>query len=69
MASIIDIKVIGINNAEKLAKIGIKTTEELLKKGATPEGIKEIEEKTGIAQNLILKWVNLAADDGTWGRI
>ena len=69
MANIIDIKVIGINNAEKLAKIGIKTTDELLKKGATPEGIKEIEQKTGIAHNLIIEWVNLAADAGGWGRI
>jgi len=37
-----------------LAVAGIKSTEALLKKGATPKGRKEIEEKTGILINLSL---------------
>ncbi len=47
-------------NPEQLAKLGIKSTDSLLKKGATPKGRKEIEEKTGIDHKLILEWVNRA---------
>jgi len=60
MASIIDIEGIGPEYKKKLAAIGIKTTEALLKKGAIPKGRKEIEEKSGIGHKLILEWVNLA---------
>ncbi len=60
MASIIEIEGIGSEYKKKLAVAGIKTTEGLLKRGATPKGRKEIEEKTGIGHKLILEWVNLS---------
>jgi predicted flap endonuclease-1-like 5' DNA nuclease len=58
MPSIIDIEGIGPKYAKKLSEIGIKTTEALLKQGATPKGRKAIEEKTQIGHDLILGWVN-----------
>jgi predicted flap endonuclease-1-like 5' DNA nuclease len=57
---IIDIEGIGPVHAEKLNSIDIYTTSELLKAGGTPLGRRELVEKTGIAHNLILKWVNIA---------
>lgn len=60
MPSIIDVEGIGKTYKEKLAKIGIVTTEALLEAGATPKGRKELAEKTGIGDALILEWVNLA---------
>lgn len=41
-------------------KADITTVEELLEAGATPQGRKALEEKTGIGHKLILEWVNLA---------
>ncbi len=58
MASIISVEGIGPVYAEKLKAIGIRSTEALLKKGSTPAGRKEIVEKTGISDKLILEWVN-----------
>jgi len=60
MSNIAEIEGIGPQYASKLAAIGIKTTEKLLKEGATAKGRKAIEEKSGIAHKLILEWVNLA---------
>jgi predicted flap endonuclease-1-like 5' DNA nuclease len=60
MPGIMKIEGIGQKHPENLAKIGIRTTDALLKKGATPQGRKEIEEKTGISHKLILEWVNRA---------
>ena len=57
---IIDVQGIGPAYAEKLAKAGIRTTEALLKKGASAEGRSEIEAMTKIGNRLILEWVNLA---------
>ena len=51
---------IGEVYAEKLNAVGIKTTDELLAKCATPKGRKELEEATGIAGGFILKWTNHA---------
>jgi predicted flap endonuclease-1-like 5' DNA nuclease len=51
---------IGEVYSQKLAEAGIQTTGELLEKGATPAGRKELVEKTGISAKLILKWVNRA---------
>lgn len=56
---IIDVQGIGPANAEKLKKAGIRTTGTLLKKGASPEGRKGIEVKTGIGHAQILEWVNI----------
>ena len=57
---IIDIEGIGPAYAQKLAKAGIRTTNALLKKGASASGRSEIEAMTGIGHALILEWVNLA---------
>jgi predicted flap endonuclease-1-like 5' DNA nuclease len=58
MASIVDVEGIGTKFAEKLTKAGVGTTDALLKTGATPKGRKELAEKTGIGEKLILEWVN-----------
>jgi len=58
MAKVIDVEGIGPKFSGKLAKAGILTTEGLLKKGATPAGRKEIASKSGLADHLILEWVN-----------
>jgi predicted flap endonuclease-1-like 5' DNA nuclease len=60
MATLEKIEGIGSVYGKKLTKIGIRTTEALLKKGATPEGRKEIEKASGLGHKLILEWVNLA---------
>jgi len=57
---IVDIEGIGQVYAAKLTKVGIRTTGMLLKKGAAPEGRKVIAETSGIGDELILEWVNLA---------
>jgi predicted flap endonuclease-1-like 5' DNA nuclease len=60
MASVIDIEGVGEIYAEKLREGGVATTDALLEHGATPHGRKELAEKTGISDRLILKWVNRA---------
>ena len=57
---IISIEGIGPVYAEKLLGAGIKTVEALLEKGATPKGREMLAEAAGIAEKLILEWVNLA---------
>jgi predicted flap endonuclease-1-like 5' DNA nuclease len=58
MASLIVIEGVGAKYATKLKAAGISTTDALLKMGATPKGRKEIAEKSGIGDALILEWVN-----------
>ncbi len=60
MAKIVDVEGIGPIYTQRLSAIGVKTTNKLLKKGATPEGRDELAEKTGISPDLILEWVNHA---------
>ena len=60
MSSVIDIEGVGEVYARKLHEAGITTTAELLEQGATPGGRKELVQKTGIGDRLILKWVNRA---------
>ena len=60
MSSVIDIEGIGEVYSQKLHEAGVATTEELLQQGATPGGRKELAQKTGISDRLILKWVNRA---------
>jgi len=60
MTKIADIEGIGEAYAKKLGVAGVTTTEGLLEKGKTPKGRKELAEKTGIGDALILKWVNRA---------
>ena len=57
---IIDIEGIGEVYAPKLQAEGIETVEQLLDRCAAPAGRKELAEKTGIAEKLILKWTNHA---------
>jgi predicted flap endonuclease-1-like 5' DNA nuclease len=57
---IIDIEGIGPAYAKKLTKVGIRSVEALLKSGATPKGRKELAEKSGIDQTIILEWTNRA---------
>lgn len=58
MAKVIDVEGIGTKYADKLIKAGVRTTDALLKAGSTPKGRKELAEKTGIGEALILEWVN-----------
>ena len=58
MAKIVDVEGIGSKYASKLQKAGVSTTDALLKAGMTPKGRKELAEKTGIGDALILQWVN-----------
>jgi predicted flap endonuclease-1-like 5' DNA nuclease len=60
MPSIIDVEGIGPAFKKKLKAVGISTTETLLEVGGTPRGRKELSDKTGISDALILEWVNLA---------
>jgi predicted flap endonuclease-1-like 5' DNA nuclease len=53
-----DVEGIGPVYAEKLALVGVETTDALLEQGAKPGGRKALEEATGIAHSLILEWVN-----------
>ena len=57
---IIDIEGIGDVYAPKLIAEGIETVEQLLDRCAAPAGRKELAEKTGISEKLILKWTNHA---------
>ena len=58
MANLTKVEGIGEAYAEKLTVAGITTTGDLLEKGSTPAGRKEIAEQTGISGTLVLKWVN-----------
>lgn len=55
-----EIEGIGPAYSAKLQKAGLKTVNDLLKKGAAAKGRKEIAAATGIDQKMILKWVNMA---------
>lgn len=57
---IVEIEGVGDAYAAKLKEAGIKTVSDLLEKGATDKGRKELADTTGIAYKLILKWVNHA---------
>ena len=58
MANLLRVEGIGEVYAQKLSDAGIKTTNALLKQGATPKGRKEIAGNSGISETLILEWVN-----------
>ncbi|MBQ9355895.1 MAG: DUF4332 domain-containing protein [Prevotella sp.] len=57
---IIDIEGVGDVYAEKLLAAGINKVSELLDKCDNPKGRKEMAEKTGISEKLILRWANHA---------
>jgi predicted flap endonuclease-1-like 5' DNA nuclease len=58
MAKLTDVEGIGEVYAQKLKDVGVSTTEALLEIGATAKGRKEIVEKSGISDKLVLEWVN-----------
>lgn len=60
MAKIEEIEGIGPEYAKKLVEVGVKTADDLLNVGGIRKGRKELAEKTGISEKLILEWVNLA---------
>lgn len=55
-----EVEGIGPAYASKLAEAGVKTTDDLLKIGATKKGREKLAEETGITEKLILKWTNHA---------
>ena len=55
---IADVEGIGPAFAAKLEKAGVKTTDDLLEKGAKPKGRDELEKAAGISHGKILEWVN-----------
>lgn len=60
MTSLETIEGIGPTYAERLRSAGIGTVEALLRSGSTPEGRRELEERTGIGHEFIVDWVNRA---------
>lgn len=60
MASISDIVGIGATYAEELASLGIRTTERLLKFGASKRERQELALESGISESKILELVNRA---------
>ena len=57
---IIEIEGVGEAYADKLEAAGVKTTDDLLARAATPKGRDQLAEETGISGKLILKWANHA---------
>ena len=60
MGKLTTIEGIGESYAGKLEECGIATTEALLEKCAAPGGRKDVAEKSGISNKLILRWVNMS---------
>ena len=58
MTKLTEVEGIGEVYAQKLKDAGVATTNALLKQGATSKGRREIAEKTGVGEKLILEWVN-----------
>lgn len=55
-----EIEGIGAHYAERLNAVGIRTTEELLSRCATPRGRQSLAQDSGISEALLLKWANHA---------
>ncbi len=55
-----EIEGIGPANAEKFKKANVGSLNALLNAGCTKKGRKELAEKSGIDEKVILKWVNMA---------
>jgi predicted flap endonuclease-1-like 5' DNA nuclease len=58
MAKLEYVEGIGNSYAGKLRKAGVRSTGDLLKKGATPKGRKELADSSGISPKLLLEWIN-----------
>ena len=57
--SIGQIEGVGPQYANALRKMGISTTAQLLLSGGTAKGRRELAQRIGISEGVILKWVNL----------
>lgn len=55
-----EIEGIGPSYGETLQGVGVRTTDQLLVKGATPTGRTLLSEQTGIGYSQILRWCNQA---------
>ena len=55
-----EIEGIGPSYSEKLQTAGITTTDDLLEFCCTPQGRKQIAEKTGLSEKHLLGWTNMA---------
>ena len=60
MKKLTEIEGIGAAYAQKLQGAEIVSAEDLLEKGSSPEGRKELAEKAGVSDKLLLRWVNMA---------
>lgn len=58
MAKLEYVEGIGPKYANTLRKAGVRSTGDLLKKGATPEGRKQIAKDSGVSGKLLLEWIN-----------
>jgi predicted flap endonuclease-1-like 5' DNA nuclease len=58
MSNVINVEGIGEVYAGKLKAVGVTTDKDLLDRGGTREGRKKLAEESGIAETLILRWVN-----------
>jgi predicted flap endonuclease-1-like 5' DNA nuclease len=58
MAKLEDVEGIGPKYADKLRSIGIRSSEAFLQAASTPKGRKDLAEKSGISEKLILEWAN-----------
>jgi predicted flap endonuclease-1-like 5' DNA nuclease len=56
--NVIDVEGIGPTYAAQLEAAGVKTTDDLLERGATAKGREDLGAATSIGHALILKWVN-----------
>lgn len=57
---VMEIEGIGETYAAKLREAGIATDADLLERGATRKGRADLAEVTGLAESLVLEWVNHA---------
>ncbi len=60
MTKLVAVEGIGPVYAQKLTDAGVTSLENLLERGATPQGRKDLAEATDISGALILEWVNRA---------
>ncbi|MGB0684411.1 MAG: DUF4332 domain-containing protein [Magnetovibrionaceae bacterium] len=60
MTKLVEIEGIGETYAGKLEAAGVTSVEDLLEKGSTPKGRKQLEADSDISGKLILRWVNMA---------
>ena len=60
MASIETIEGIGIKHGKALRKVGVRSTNELLKAGGAKKGRKALAAESGVTEGLLLEWVNRA---------